>query len=727
MRTFLFRARRQVLYIFSVALLVVTVLEPANAAISATTSAATDAVTDDLPQSPQPLPLSLQKTIPRFDPGPCNFDVQTSLNESSGLQCGTLTVPERYENPNGPTIQLGVAIIKSHASNPAPDPVVMLQGGPGGSTIDTYLQIIPFDPRLRNINRDIVLFDQRGTEFAKPSLFCQQYYNESIRQLNEDLSTADSNQRAQAALKACHDQWVSQGIDLSAYNSLENAADVNSLREALGYAKINLYGVSYGTLLALHVLRQYPQGLRSVIIDSVVPPQKNFIPDAPQSENRALDAVFTSCAQQPDCNAAYPNLKNVFYNEVNQLNANKKHITLVEPKTRQEYPALLDGDTLISAVIQMLYLTDFIPLIPRVIYNVRASDYSFIEQVLSLVVFDRSVNLGMYYSVLCAEDADFKPQDVNLNGLPKELANEEKDSGTQFLQTCSFWNVAPLPPTVDQPVSSTIPTLVLSGAFDPITPPSYAQTAAQTLSQSYFFLIPVGGHGEVTSGACQDSIFLQFLDNPNKKPDGTCAAQQKIVFSTPGALVQIPSLISLLNLQGASAVEFGVLALALLFLLTALLLYPLVWLVRVFRRSARPVPAPDYPSVGEAGSAVASPSTRSSGRSRGIYRLAPWLAGFAGLLLLVFIVAVAAITLQLGLANDSRLLIGLPGSTRPLFILPWAALALSVFMFFAAIVAWARQAGSAWGRLYFSLLTISTWVCLAILGIWGMLTALLKG
>jgi pimeloyl-ACP methyl ester carboxylesterase len=664
-----------------------------------------------------------QQSVPRFEPGSCTYDVQTALVEGKDLRCGILIVPEFYEKPEGPTIQLAVAIIKSRDPNPAPDPVVMLQGGPGGSTIDTYLQFLSIDQRLRNLDRDIVLFDQRGTEFSKPSLFCQQYYDETIRNLDKKMGDVESNRNDQAAFQACHDQFVRQGINLSAFNSLENAADVDALRQALGYQKINLYGVSYGTLLALHVLRQYPQGLRSVTIDSVVPPQVNFVLDAPHSQNRALEAVFTGCAQQADCNAAYPDLKKAFYDEVDRLNANNAHIQLSDPKTGKVYPALLDGDSFLNeVVIQMLYLTDWVPFVPRVIYSARAGDYSFIEQVLSLVKFDRSLSLGMYFSVLCAEDADFKPQDYNLTGLPKELAASEKDGARQFLQTCSFWNVQPLPPMVDQPVSSDLPTLVLSGAFDPITPPAYAEEAAKTLSRSYTFLFPIGGHGQVTSGECQDQIFIEFLDHPDQKPDGSCINEQKMVFSTPGSLVRLPGLIKLLNFQGATGVQLGIFALGLLFLLTALLVYPVVWLVRLFRRPAtRSVPA--YPA--EEG--TYQPAAPAAVRCPVLYRLAPWFAGLCGLLLFIFTMVIAVTTVRMALANDSRILLGLPGSMRPLFFVPVIIAVLALLMLIAAGLAWARRAGSGWGKVYLTLLTLAAWACVAILGTWGMLTALFAG
>lgn len=667
---------------------------------------------------------AVQKNVPRFEPGPCDFDIQTSLVEGQDLQCGSLIVPEQHENPEGPTIQLGVAIIKSPDPNPVSDPVVMLQGGPGGSTIDTYLQMIPLSPKLRKMNRDIVLFDQRGTLYSKPSLFCEQYYEEGIRQLNEDISDAESNKRAQAALKACHDLFVKEGINLSVFNSFENAADVEALRQVMGWDQINLYGVSYGTLLALHVLREYPQGLRSVILDSVVPPQLNFIPDAPQSQNRALEAIFQACAADTDCNAAYPNLKKEFYETVDRLNANKASIHLIDTATGKTYPALMDGDTLISGVVQMLYLTDWIPLIPRVIYSVRAGDYSFMERVLSLVVFDRTMSLGMYFSVLCAEDADFQPGDASLQGLPKELAEMEKDGASQFLETCSFWNVNPLPPKVDEPVSSDVPTLILAGAFDPITPPLYAREAAKTLSKSYYFEFPAGGHGELTSGECQDSIFLEFINDPNLKPDGSCIAQQKLEFSTPGSVVPLPKLISLLNLQGSTALELIVYALALLFLLSALLVYPIAWLVSLFQRPARQTaPVTAVPAWTDSTGQASNNIPTTNNQHPWLYRLGPWLAGMAGLLLLIFFIVVAVTAVSLALENDSTVLLGLPGSTRPLFLMPLIAAILAVLMIVAAVTAWGWKAGSVWGKLYFTLLTLSAWMCLAVLWRWDMLAA----
>ena len=667
--------------------------------------------------------LAQQGGFSRFDEVACSQLNLQSANLLSGfnLRCGWLTVPEEHANPSGPTIQLAVVIIRSQSANPAPDPLVMMQGGPGGSTIDTYTQLIPLDPRLKSLDRDIVLFDQRGTEYSKPSLFCQAYYDEAIRQLNEALSLEESNRRANAALKTCYDQFTQAGVNLSAYDTLENAADVEALRQALGYGKINLYGVSYGTEVVLQYERSYPQSLRSAIIDSVLPPQINFIQDSPAASQRALEAVFSACAADAACNQAYPNLKQVFYQQVDALNKNKAPIQVTDPKTGQVYPALLDGYTFINGIIQMLYVTDMVPLVPRIIFQVRDHDYAFLENILALTVFDKSLNIGMYFSVVCSEDTNIDPRQLNLSGMPPELATYETAGVAAVAQTCSFWKVEPLGDAARQPVSSDVPTLVLAGAFDPATPPAYAEEAARGLANSTYVLFPAGGHGQVTSGECQDHIFLQFLDAPTQKPVTTCVSQQKMVFSVPGSLVRLPKLVSLLNLQGAVGVQAGVYALALLFLLSALAVYPIAWLSRVLRssgaRAVTPAPAasPYAPDM--------VPAAPRAPRAPLLYRLAPWMAVITAASLLAIIIVVYVNGFQMALANDSRVLLGLPGATRPAFLLPLLAAALTVLMLVGAVSAWRRRAGSGAGKVYLTLLCLAGLVCLVILGMWSILTA----
>lgn len=670
-----------------------------------------------------------QADVPRFEPAPCDPELMIGAVEGQDIICGFVVVPETYDNPDGPTIRLAVAIIKSREENPEPDPLVMMQGGPGGSTLEYFTLQLLTTGRLRT-NRDIILFDQRGTLHSEPELTCPEYMELQIETLDDDISDEEFEALFQQAMSDCRERLVSEGVNLSAFDSIENAHDVDAVRQALGYDQINLYGVSYGTLLALHTMRLHPEGLRSVILDSVVPPQINFITRAPQTQAHSFQMVFQNCAADAECARAYPNLEQVFYELVDKLNADPVIIDITDPETQNQYEALLDGDSLMGAIFQMLYITDAIPLIPGVIYDARAGDFTFLSQILGLIVFDRTMSMGMYYTVMCAEDADFNPEDVDLEGLPPQVAAMNETSGTSFLDTCKIWNVEPLGSDVDEPVSSDIPTLVLNGAYDPITPPEYGEEAAKTLSNSYVFTFPTGGHGAAFSGECQDQIILEFLDNPNSPPDGSCITDQSgVQFATPGAIIDLPSVYRLLNFQGTSLIELILFMLALLFLLTAVLVYPVVWLVRLFTRSSQPQPAQPLPAEqGEpvfGGYPSPAPAPQAPPPPRPLtWRLAPWLPVLLGGMLAVFMAILITILFGMVMNNDLRILIGMPGSARPLFILPILAVLFTLAMLVIVITAWAKGWGSVWGKLYYTLLTLAAVTCLVVLGVWGMLTAL---
>lgn len=679
-------------------------------------------------------PGEQQQDTPRFEPAACMFDMPAGLQEGQDVDCGWLIVPEEYENPQGPTIRLAVAVLRSQAADPEPDPLVMAQGGPGGSTIDTYLQAIALiAPHLR-ANRDIILFDQRGTLNSEPALLCPEALDLTIEYLDQDLPDEEIYRLSLESMLACRDRLLDEGVNLSAFDSVENAADVESLRLALGYDQINLYGVSYGTLLAQHVMRLYPEGLRSVVLDSVVPTNVNFLTEAGQTRHRSFQGLFDACRRDESCNASYPNLEDVFYEQIERLNENPARVTLTDPETQERYPALIDGDTLRSAVFQMMYITDLIPFMPKVIYDARAGNFDFLARIYSVLVFDRTMSLGMYYTVMCAEDADFTPADVNVEGLPEKIAEDERTGGEFFLRTCEAWNVEPLGPEVDEPVTSEIPTLLLSGQLDPITPPEYADEVASRLPNHYSVVMPWGGHGSVTSTQCADNMMLEFLDNPNQAPDSSCVnALADIEFITRATLIRLPIIGSLMNLENGTAPQLLLYFLALLFLLTALVVYPIVWLVRLFS-GQRPAPAAvpvQEPAVPDAASYDPNwkdlrndAANASDVRRPGLYRFAPWLAVLTALLLLAFTILLVAVLVNLSLTFDYRILLGLPGSARPIFVLPVLAGLLTLVMLAAVVIGWSRRAGSAAGRIYFTLLSLAAVVCLAVLGIWGMLTGI---
>ena len=182
-----------------------------------------------------------------------------SVEDGSGVACGYVTVPLRHDEPGGASIALATVILPATAPTPRPDPLFIAQGGPGGSTIGTYAEALLANPEIRpTTSRDLVLWDQRGTLHSKPALLCPELGEQLRADAGSGASEADSMAASIAAARACGRRLAEETGDLSAFNSAENAHDVEALRLALGYEAINFYGVSYGTELGQFLMRQHP-------------------------------------------------------------------------------------------------------------------------------------------------------------------------------------------------------------------------------------------------------------------------------------------------------------------------------------------------------------------------------------------------------------------------------------------------------------------------------------
>jgi pimeloyl-ACP methyl ester carboxylesterase len=636
-----------------------------------------------------------------FTQTPCMFTVPEGYVDGQDVICGYVTVPELHADPEGNQIQLAVAIIRTTDQNPQSDPIFMMQGGPGGSSIDTFSQLLLGATATLHPNRDMVLFDQRGTLYSRPSLVCDEIYQMTIRNLDVVLTPKENEDQSMEALAACRSRLTKEGVNLSAYNSLENAADVEDVRIALGYDEINLYGVSYGTLLALHTMASFPRHLRSVTLDSVVPPESNFILDSPKSEDRSFSVFFNSCTADADCNRTYPNLEKTFFSLVEKYNKEPAKITLTNPDTQQKVPARLSGDDLQGMLFQLLYSTEIIPLLPRMIANIQHGDLSLLERFESMVVFDKTMSYGMYYSVVCAEETSFSSTDFNLSGVRPEIAESEGDTAKDLQQTCQLWNVTSLASQADQPVVSDIPTLVLSGEYDPITPPAYADQVAVNLSHSYRVNFPTGGHGAVTSGDCQNQVFIDFLNNPSNAPDTTCiSANAAVDYLSPKNTLILPIIIPLLNLETEAMIGFALVGLSILICCISMLVYIIAWLVKKNRRQI----GPELPFS---------------------QQILPWLVFLIAAVLTSFIIGLVFVGLKMAIDNDLIMLIGMPKSWSLLFVLPLLVLALTIALVICVIKSWQGKHRSVLRRVYDSLVALSVLVAVVVLANWGMLTVLI--
>lgn len=643
---------------------------------------------------------ALQQRTNAFEPAACPFEnpfLSFITPESQGFECGYVTVPEQHANPTGPTIRLPVAILPASGINPQPDPLFLAQGGPGGDAFSIFSIIIPNTGVA--LDRDLVIFNQRGTLYAEPRLLCTELDDITAELLLASREEADP--LLKNAYADCYQRFQAEGINLSAYNSIENAADVEAIRAALGYDEYNFYGVSYGTLLGLHLMRDHPDNLRSVILDAVVPTQLNFIPLVPQNTNRLFDRLFEVCAIDDKCQTEYANLEERFFAVVDALNEQPTIITVTDSDSGQTYDTRLDGDGLLSFVYQIAYLSETRVIFPNLVTSFEAGDYDFIEAILPLFVFDETMSDGMYFSVICTEDADFEAADIPLDGIrPHIAANAIEDFENNFIDMCARWQVDELPSSVDEPVSSDIPTLLLSGEFDPITPPENAEIAAEFLSTSYNYVDPTGSHGTFGSNPCANQIVRDFLNNPELAPNASCLSlAQSENFVGPDTLrVELIQSINMLDLW---AVGYTLLAgLFLLGILSIFVVWPIVFVVRQVRQ--RPI------------------ETRSP--------ILRW--GRSGLIILfalstiIFVVGINTFIIQ-SISSATAILSVVDGSAAPLFVIPYLLALLAVGIVAALLWSWFKKEGSIWSRLYYTFLTICVVGYIITLALTGMFTVLI--
>lgn len=468
------------------------------------------------------------------------FDVPAPVAAKS--DCGYVTAPEQHAAPTGPTIQLAVVRIRSTGKRPAADPLFVEQGGPGDSTIGVLVnQIFPALPELQAVlqRRDLVFVEERGTRYSKPFLACQEYDARNIAVAKGEIAYTDAGW-----FKSCQMRFKAQGIRLEAFNTLENAADIYFVAETLGYRAFNYYGVSYGTLLGQYVIAQADQHrakLRSVIIDGVVRADIDFNLASGHAVSYALRNVFHACAQDLRCGRAYPDLERKFLAIVDQLNRQPVPLTLTTPLTRQAIVTRLDGNAFVSALMPLLAR-------PYSDNSARGTSIPKFIQAASQGQFDWAANSlsgdlesstgsakGMYHSVVClrAKSVQATPDQALPPPYPQLVALGTREAEA-VNNVCPMLEASLKPPFAYR--NTEIPTLVLNGAYDPVTPQPYGESVATKLKNAHVYTFPGLGHGSffpppgMPATSCVIQVATEFLANPQQAPNGSCLGQVKPLF-----------------------------------------------------------------------------------------------------------------------------------------------------------------------------------------------------
>ncbi|MFI8194198.1 alpha/beta fold hydrolase [Streptomyces sp. NPDC085946] len=468
-----------------------------------------------------PRPSAAQtRSSSRFVPAAC----PTTYGDLRNTRCGFLVVPENRAHPSARTLRLGVALVPSASPKPHPDPIVFLTGGPGADAIGNIPELTEAG---LNRDRDLIVLSQRGTLSSQRALTCPEidrFYQERVHLLYDARSTGD---RYAQAVARCRDRLTDQGVDPAAYNTSEIAADVADLRKALGIRQWNVLSHSYGTQLALTYMRMFPEGIRSVTLDGVVPPPVATPGWTWSSVKESFDNIVSACAAQPSCRQRYPDVAATFLRMVRRLEA-RPVTTHVDVPQAGRVKVVLDGGTLLNWMVGASHDAAGFPL--AVDDLARGNPERIAEQwaAAQLRGEEGMFAHGLSLSVWCSEWVPFETPDQQLAqglrafpDLPRSVLAQAPQLA--FLrQACQVWDVPKAPDSVRAVTRSSIPTLAVSGSFDAQTGAQWGRYVARTLSRSTVVTLAGLAHGTFIH-PCGAEVMTSFFDDP-ENPDTGCVS-----------------------------------------------------------------------------------------------------------------------------------------------------------------------------------------------------------
>jgi pimeloyl-ACP methyl ester carboxylesterase len=446
------------------------------------------------------LPVRAAEPPPQVVFSPCQLTHPQGL-AAIAAECGELVVPENYAEPDGRTLSLFIARVPALNRRKQADPLVILAGGPGLGASVFYPGIAPNLARIRR-DRDILVIDQRGTGRSSP-LNCA-FDEQKMWEADEAEVTAVMTE-CLARLQQIH--------DVTQYTTSVAVRDLETVRQALGYPRLNFYASSYGTRVAQHYARRHPGQTRALILDGVVPPQLVLGPATPLDAQAALERVFERCREDEPCRSKFGDPREDYEALRARVAEAPVHLELDDPRTGQPRMLEFGTDAFAGALRLASYGADRAALLPLML-KLANRDGRFGPLAALFVMtasgYDEVIAYGMHNSVVCSEDVPlYDEATLDRERLAQTFLGAAQVDALTAL--CASWPRGPVDADLHAPLRSAVPALLLSGTADPVTPAAYGDEAAKGFAQAVHVKVTDQGHGQIVQ-PCVDRVMASFLD-----------------------------------------------------------------------------------------------------------------------------------------------------------------------------------------------------------------------
>jgi len=495
-------------------------------------------------RSLSPVDQAIQNFVPHLERVECRF----AAPQGDSAVCLMAWMPMSYGDldadgvlpENAPRVGVHLTLLENFTNNPEPNPLVVIAGGPGQAGSDMLISMGNALEQRRN--RSIVLYDQRGTGLSLPRLDCPDLAASELDENPFNDPSFDPEVALAARIAACRDGFVEQGIDLATFDTRHATIDLRQIRKALGLSTWNLFGTSYGTRVALDAMRVDPDGIRAVVLNSTLPTATQFDAHHLAERPRIFEQLHADCAADEGCVAELPDLRAALHRIADHLEDGPIRLQFRDPESKEisrkevgwnDIVTVLYGHTSFTATSGAV--PRFIAELAQVVEGRLSLDDEEVARMFQSLTgkIVESMALGLHLSVKCRED---------FPGLDSEaMAGVMEQSGFYYPdrapyaiyeKACPIWDVGEVDPAFAEPVRSDIPTLMLSGDVDPLTPITWANEALPGLPNAQMITFRGIGHDVFGSVACARVIMANFLDAPESPVDAVCArnAQPRFEF-----------------------------------------------------------------------------------------------------------------------------------------------------------------------------------------------------